>query len=146
MPSEEGAWLHLAFLAGVIVTLAVDVSASFIWMAMSGRGWTSGDATAQALSDIANYGYIFTGFGSVAFVGAASVVMIRTSEIAWTLGQLGLLVTLIQVIYLFTAFFSDGVMVGGGTVTIAGFTLLGLWLLAVSIMMIVREPVVKTAG
>jgi len=37
-------------------------------MALSGRGSTAGDATAQTLSDIANYGYIFTGFGSVAFV------------------------------------------------------------------------------
>jgi hypothetical protein len=53
-------------------------------------------------------------------------------------------VTAIQVIYLFTAFFNDGLMVGGGLITIAGFTLLGLWLLAVSIVMIVREPVVKT--
>jgi hypothetical protein len=110
---REGAWLYLAFLAGVIVTLAVDVSASFIWMALSGRGWTAGDATPQTLSDIANYGYIFTGFGSVAFVGAASVVMIRTGEIARSLGQLGLVVTAIQVIYLFTAFFNDGLMVGG---------------------------------
>jgi hypothetical protein len=83
---REGAWLYLAFLAGVIVTLAVDVSASFIWMALSGRGWTAGDATAQTLSDIANYGYIFTGFGSVAFVGAASVVMIRTVK---SLGRSG---------------------------------------------------------
>jgi hypothetical protein len=33
-------------------------------------------------------------------------------------------------------------MVGGGLITIAGFTLLGLWLLAVSIAMIVREPVI----
>ena len=128
----------------MIVTLAVDVSASFIWMALSGRGWTAGDTTAQTLSDIVNYGYIFTGFGSVAFVAAASVVMIRTGEIARSLGQLGLLVTAIQVIYLFTAFFNDGLMVGGGLITIAGFTLLGLWLLAVSIAMIVREPVVKT--
>lgn len=70
------------------------------------------------------------------------MVMIRTGEIARTLGQLGLLVAAIQVVYLLTAFFNDGLMVGGGL--IAGFTLLGLWLLAVSIAMIVREPVVKT--
>ena len=139
---REGAWLYLAFLAGVIVTLSVNVSASFIWMALSGRGWTAGDATAQTLSDIINYGYIFTGFGSVPFVGAASIVMIRTGEIARTLGQLGLLVAAIQVVYLFTAFFNDGLMVGGGVITIAGFTLLGLWLLAVSIAMIVRDPVI----
>lgn len=70
--------------------------------------------------------------------------MIRTREIARTLGQLGLLVAAIQVVYLLTAFFNDGLMVGGGLITIAGFTLLGLWLLAVSIAMIVREPAVKT--
>ena len=51
---REGAWLYLAFLAGVIVTLSVNVSASFIWMALSGRGWTAGDPTAQTLSDIIN--------------------------------------------------------------------------------------------
>jgi hypothetical protein len=133
-----GAWLYLTFLAGVTLTLAVDVSASFIWMTLSGRGWTLGDATAQTLSDITNYGYIFTGFGSVAFVAAASVVIIRTGELARTLGWLGLVVTATQVIYLFTAFFTDGLMVGGGPITIAGFSLLGLWLLAVSIAMIVR--------
>jgi hypothetical protein len=139
----DGAWLYLAFLAGVTVTLAVDVCASFVWMALSGRGWTSGDATAQTLSDIANYAYIFTGFGSVAFVGTASVVMVRTGEIAQILGQLGLLVTAIQIVYLFTAFFTGGLMVGGGVITIAGFTLLGVWLLAVSIAMILRDPVVR---
>jgi hypothetical protein len=139
----EGAWLYLTFLVGVSVTLAVDVCASFVWMALSGRGWTLGDATAQTLSDIANYGYIFTGFGSAAFVGAASVVMVRTGEIARTLGQLGIVVTAIQVIYLLTAFYTGGLMVGGGMLTIAGFTLLGLWLLAVSIAMIIRESGVK---
>ena len=125
------------------MTLAVDVAASFIWMALSGRGWTSGDAIALTLSDIINYGYIFTGFGSVAFVAVASVAMIRTGEVSGMLGQLGLIVAVIQVAYLLTAFFNSGLMVGGGIITIAGFALLGLWLLAVSIAMIVREPVKK---
>ena len=125
------------------MTLAVDVAASFIWMALSGRGWTSGDAIALTLSDIINYGYIFTGFGSVAFVAVASVAMIRTGEVSRMLGQLGLIVAVIQVAYLLTAFFNSGLMVGGGIITIAGFALLGLWLLAVSIAMIVREPVKK---
>ena len=125
------------------MTLAVDVAASFIWMALSGRGWTSGDAIALTLSDIINYGYIFTGFGSVAFVAAASVAMIRTGEVSRILGQLGLIVAVIQVAYLLTAFFNSGLMVGGGIITIAGFALLGLWLLAVSIAMIIREPVTR---
>jgi hypothetical protein len=136
----EGAWLYLVFPAGVIITMAANVSASFIWIALSNRGWTAGEAIAQTLSDIANYGYIFTGFGSVAFVGAAAVVMIRTGEVARALGQLGLLVAAIQVVYLFTAFFTGGLMVGGGPVTIAGFILLLLWLLGVSAMMIIRAP------
>lgn len=135
--------MYLALLVGVAVTLAVDVAASFIWMALSGRGWTSGDAIALTLSDIINYGYIFTGFGSVAFVAVASVAMIRTGEVSGMLGQLGLIVAVIQVAYLLTAFFNSGLMVGGGIITIAGFALLGLWLLAVSIAMIVREPVKK---
>jgi hypothetical protein len=55
-------------------------------------------------------------------------------------------VAAIQVVYLFTAFFTGGLMVGGGPITIAGFTLLGLWLLGVSVMMIVRAPATgKTA-
>jgi hypothetical protein len=49
-------------------------------------------------------------------------------------------VAVIQIICLFTAFFTDGFMVGGGLISIAGFTLLGLWWLAVSIVMIVRAP------
>jgi hypothetical protein len=136
----QRAWLYLVFLAAASVTLAVDVSTSFVWMALSGRGWAAGEAIAQTLSDIVNYGYIFTGFGSAAFVGAAAVVMMRTGEVARALGTTGLAVSAIQVVYLFTAFFTDGFMVGGGAVTIAGFTALGLWLLAVSIMMIVRAP------
>lgn len=136
----EGAWLYLVFLGGSIVALAVLTSVSFIWMALSGRGWTAGEGIAQTLSDIANYGYIFTGFGSVVFVGAAALVMMHTGEVARVMGQLGLLVAAIQVIYLFTAFFTGGLMVGGGPVTIAGFSLLGLWLLGVSVMMIVRAP------
>jgi hypothetical protein len=136
----EGAWLYLVFLGGSTLALAVLTSVSFIWMALSGRGWTAGEGIAQTLSDIANYGYIFTGFGSVVFVGAAALVMMRTGEVARLLGQLGLLVAAIQVVYLFTAFFTGGLMVGGGPVTIAGFSLLGLWLLGVSVMMIVRAP------
>jgi len=66
--------------------------------------------------------------------------MIRTGEVARALGQLGLLVAAIQVVYLFTAFFTGGLMVGGGPVTIAGFILLLLWLLGVSAMMIIRAP------
>lgn len=66
--------------------------------------------------------------------------MMHTGEVARVMGQLGLLVAAIQVIYLFTAFFTGGLMVGGGPVTIAGFSLLGLWLLGVSVMMIVRAP------
>lgn len=135
--------MYLALLVGVAVTLAVDVAASFIWMALSDRGWTSADAIALTLSDIINYGYIFTGFGSVAFVAVASVAMIRTGEVSRMLGQLGLIVAVIQVAYLLTAFFNRGLMVGGGIITIAGFALLGLWLLAVSIAMIIREPVKK---
>jgi len=60
-----GASLYLTFLSGVTVTFAVNVCASFILMALSGRRWTLGDASAQILSDIVNYGYIFTGFGSL---------------------------------------------------------------------------------
>jgi hypothetical protein len=141
-----GAWLYLTFLSGVIVTFAVDVSASSIFMALSDRGWALGDASAQILADITNYAYIFTGFGSVVFVTAASVVMIRTGEVARMLGQLGLLVAVIQIISLFTAFFTDGFMVGGGLISIAGFTLLGLWWLAVSIVMIVRAPAAVEAS
>jgi hypothetical protein len=62
------------------------------------------------------------------------------------LGQLGLLVAVIQIISLFTAFFTDGFMVGGGLISIAGFTLLGLWWLAVSIVMIVRAPAAVEAS
>jgi len=142
----DGAWLYLVFLGGSIVALAVLTSVSFIWMALSGRGWTAGEGIAQTLSDIANYATFFTGFGSVVFVGAAALVMIRTGEVARVLGQLGLVVAAIQVVYLFTAFFTGGLMVGGGPITIAGFTLLGLWLLGVSVMMIVRAPATgKTA-
>jgi hypothetical protein len=136
----EAAWLYLTFITGTAVTLAVDVCAAFMFMALSGRGWSLGDAIAQALSDIANYGFIFAGFGSVVLVAAASVVMIRTTEISRILGQLGLVVAVAQVVYLFTAFFTDGVMVGGGVITVAGFILLGLWLLAVSVAMILRTP------
>jgi hypothetical protein len=66
--------------------------------------------------------------------------MMRTGEVSRILGQLGLLVAAAQIVYLFTAFFTDGVMVGGGLITIAGFVLLGLWLLAISIAMMVRAP------
>jgi hypothetical protein len=137
----EAAWLYLTFLSGVIVTIAVNVCASFVSMALSGRGWAMGDANAQMLADITNYAYIFTGFGTAVFVAAASAVMIRSGAIAPWLGQAGLIVAVIQVVSLTTAFFSDGIMVGGGSVFIAGFMILGLWLLAVSIGMIARARI-----
>jgi len=136
----EAAWLYLTFLSGVVITIAVNVCASFLSMALSGRGWAMGDASAQILADIANYAYIFTGFSSAVFVAAASVVIIRNGVIGPLLGQLGLIVAATQLISLITAFFSDGIMVGGGPIFIAGFAILGLWLLAVSIGMIARAP------
>ena len=134
----EDAWLYLIFLGSAAVAASVSTITSFVWMTASGRGWRAGEAIAQTLMDGVNYGYIFTGFGSVAFVAAASAVMIRTGYLARGLGQAGIVVALLQVLYLFTAFFTDGLMVGGGPVTIIGFIALGLWLLGVSIMMIVR--------
>jgi len=136
----DGAWLYLVFLANGIIASAVSTAASFLWMALASRGWNAGEPMAQTLMDIVNYGYIFVGFGSVAFVPAASVVMIRTGEVSAVLGQIGLAVTVLQILYLLTAFFTDGLMAGGGLVTIVGFTTLGLWLLAVSVTMIVRAP------
>lgn len=134
----EDAWLYLVFLGSAVVTAAVSTVTSFAWMTLSGRGWRAGEAIALTLMDGVNYGYIFTGFGSVAFVAAASVVMIRAGYLARALGQAGIVVAVLQAVYLFTAFFTDGLMVGGGLVTIVGFVALGLWLLGVSIMMIVR--------
>jgi len=136
----DGAWLYLVFLATATLTSTISTAASFVWMTFSSRGWNAGDPIAQTLMDMVNYGYIFVGFGSIAFVPAASAVMIRSSEVARWLGQVGIVVAVLQAIYLFTAFFTEGVMIGGGPITIIGFTALGLWLLAVAIVMTVRAP------
>jgi hypothetical protein len=135
-----GAWLYLVFLGGGIGYSTIATSVSFIWMALAARGWSAGEGVAQTLSDFTNYGYVFIGFGALVFVGAAAVVMIRTGEVARTLGLLGLIVAALLILYLSTALFTDGLMAGGGAVTIAGFVALGLWLFGVSAMMLVRAP------
>jgi len=40
----EGAWLYLVFLASSIVAASVSTAASFIWMALCGRGWNAEEA------------------------------------------------------------------------------------------------------
>jgi hypothetical protein len=136
----SGAWLYLVFLGGGVAYATIATAVSFIWMALAARGWSAGEGLAQTLSDFTNFGYVFIGFGALVFVGAASVVMMRTGEVARTLGLLGLIVAALLVLYLSTALFSEGLMAGGGVVSIMGFVALGLWLLAASAMMLVRAP------
>lgn len=133
----DGGWLWLVVLGANCACWALNLVASFLLLAMASRGFRAGGTLAELQIDLFNYAAIFTGFGSAVLVPAASLVMARTGLLSKRLGQIGFAVTALQLLFVLTAWFSSGPMTGGGPVTIAGFTTLGLWLLATSIAMLV---------
>ena len=88
------------------------------------------------LNDAANYGFVFAGFGSLITIGFLAALMLATGGPLGLLGRLGALVVPLLLLFLATAFFSNGPLVAGGFATIAGFAATGIFLALTALSML----------
>ncbi len=95
-------------------------------------------AVVRALFDFQNLaGNVFAWFPAAAMIIATSVVMIRTSSSSKWLGWAGLLAGTFLALVAGGALAESGPMAPGDAISFIAFILFGLWVLALSILMLV---------
>jgi len=137
--SSAPRWWGSAMFGGAILAGSSLVVTSALFFLLASHTPAQGEVGAY-LNDSINYGFVFAGFGVLVTVGFLTALMLGTGGPLALLGRLGVVVTLVQVLYLATAFFSSGPLVAGGAATIVGFGLTGLFvtLTAVSVLLFAR--------
>ena len=138
--SPGPSWVGTAMLAGGIEVGTLLASTSVLFFTVASRTDVEGVAQARLLSDLSNYGFVFVGFGVMLMVVAAIPLMIRARGALRVLGELGIVVALLLIPYLVTAFFTSGAFVAGGVVTIIGFSAAGAWVGLTSLALLLLEP------
>ena len=138
-------WWGTAMLAGAILAAAMLASTSVLWFTLASNAELDA-GVASVLGDAANYGFVFTGFGVIVLLGSASAIMMSMYGPLVYLGRFGFVVTLLQVPYLLTAFFTSGPMQAGSVVTIIGFLATGVWVSAVSITLLMFARLMAAAA
>jgi hypothetical protein len=143
---ERSSWAPTAMIAGGVIAAVMLMSTSALFFTLASQGTSIAPGLAVVVSDAVNYGFVFAGFGVIVFVpSAASLMLHRQGAWRW-LGRLGFVVGVLQIPYLDTAFFTSGVMRAGGVVTILGFAAVGVWIVAVSVVLLVSRASVATAA
>src|SRR5437879_7431119 len=137
--SPGPSWVGTAMLAGGIEVGTLLASTSVLFFTVASRT-DEGVAQARLLSDLSNYGFVFVGFGVMLMVVAAIPLMIRARGALRVLGELGIVVALLLIPYLVTAFFTSGAFVAAGVVTIISFSAAGAWVGLTSLALLLLEP------
>jgi hypothetical protein len=133
-------WAGAAMLGGAIALSTLITASSVYFFTVASRAHVETGAEASVLSDLANYGFIFTGFALMLVVLAAAALLLRSGGALRVLGELALVVAVALALYCVTAFFSSGALVAGGAVSITGFTVAAVWFLFLSLALLVLEP------
>ena len=129
----------VAFGAGVAAAALAMVTGG-VQTALAFKAAGEGNpAVVRAFFDLSNMVDTMTGFPLAAFILATSVVMIRTSAVSRWLGWAGLLVGLAILISSAAIFPESGPLASKEVVGYIAFILFGVWLLATSIIMVVRK-------
>jgi hypothetical protein len=143
---QRSSWAPTAMIAGGVIAAVMLISTSALFFTLASQGTSIAPGLGVVLSDAVNYGFVFAGFGVIVFVpSAASLMLHRQGAWRW-LGRLGFVVSVLQIPYLDTAFFTSGVMRAGGVVTILGFAVVGVWIVAVSVVLLTSRASVATAA
>jgi hypothetical protein len=137
--SSTPRWWGSAMFGGSILTAASLVVTSGFFFLLSSHAPANGDVAAY-LNDGINYGFIFAGFGVLVTVGFLAALMVTTGGPLSLLGRIGVAVTMVQVLFLATVFFTSGPLVAGGIATIVGFAATGLFvtLTAIAVLWFAR--------
>lgn len=129
-------WWRTALLGGAVLAGSALLVGSGLLFTIASSPPASLDL-ARFLNDTANYMFIFAGFGVLVTVVSLTALALATGGLLKMLGQLGIVVSLLQIPYLATAFFSSGALVAGGAVTIIGFAAAGIFILATAVSVLI---------
>lgn len=92
----------------------------------------------EVFYNVQNEGFTLLFFLQAAFVGAASLVMLRHNALARWLGQLGIVVAVLQLIGTAGILVESGPLGAGGAFSFVAFLSFLLWVLLLSIVMLLR--------
>ena len=138
-------WWGTSLLAGAVLAGSTLVVGSALLFTLVSVPPASLDL-ARFLNDAINDLFIFAGFGMLVTVGSLTALALATGGPLKMLGQLGVVVTVLQVPYLVTAFFSSGALVAGGAVSIVGFSAVGIFILVTAASMLVFARMMDAAA
>ena len=138
--SRGAEWLGSALLAGGVQGGTMLTATSVLFFTLGARANTLTGATASVLSDLANYGFAFAGFGVLVFVAAATALMLRAHGALRILGELGVVVCVLLVVYVVCAFVTSGPFTAGAVVSIICFGAAALWVAFTALALLVLEP------
>ena len=102
--STGPSWAGTAMLAGGIEVGTLLAAMSVLFFTVASRAAVQDVAQASLLSDLANYGFVFVGFGVMLMVVAAILLMLHSGGALRVLGVLGIAVALLLIPYFVTAF------------------------------------------
>ena len=137
--SAGAKWLGTALLAGGIQGGTMITATSVLFFTLGARAATLDATSASVLSDLANYGFAFAGFGVLVFVAAAAALMLRARGALRVLGELGVAVCVLLIVYVICAFITSGPFTAGGVVSIVCFGAAGLWVAFIALALLVLE-------
>lgn len=135
---SSGIWARTAFI-GAIAFVALGGGTRLAWGTLALTG-TEGldDSTVRALMYADAYAFAAVPFGSGLFIAATSVVILQTAVFWRWLGIVGLVIALLGILGGLWVVDGDRESVLG-VLGILSFPLTGLWILAISVLMLLRK-------
>ena len=118
-----------AIVAGAIVARATVPTTAF-------HGLAGGSDLMGMFSDLTTSSLAFTAFPVLAFLAAASLVMLRSGVFPRWLGIFGFVAAFIQLLSSFALFVSSGPLSSNGIVGMLSLITFLLWVLAVSVLLV----------
>ncbi|MFN2582187.1 MAG: hypothetical protein ABR498_05540 [Candidatus Dormibacteria bacterium] len=138
--ATRAGWLATAMLAGAIHAGTMLTIISVIFFTLGAAATSFDQQSAGVLSNIANYGFIFAGFGTLVFIAFGTALMLSARGALRVLGEIGLIASAAMLVYLSTAFFTTGPFTAGGVVSITCFSIASLWVTLTALALLTLEP------
>ena len=138
--STAADWLGASLLAGGVQGGTMITATSVVFFTLGAGGATMDAHTAGVLSDLANYGFAFAGFGVLVLIASAAALMLRAHGALRVLGELGAAVCVLLVLYVACAFVTSGPFTAGGVVSIICFGAAAVWVAFTALALLVLEP------
>ncbi len=136
----------VAFGAGLVTGAMATVgglTASALAFKVAGSG---NHDVARALFDVSSLVGGSASFGIAVWIGATSVVVVRTGALPKWFGQAGLVIALFELVAGMSVAVDSGPLATGGAIGFIGFLLFLLWVLVASVLMMRRLGATRPAA